>query len=578
MGAPNTATPDAYMPGSAVGVYVVDAPVSRDPFGAMLFARHARSGDPVALRVYDTVFDADAPQPTDTTRECFAHAVTDMVRFRHPNIARIFESGVHKYHPFLALERADGDTVRRRVIRKKRLAVVEAIHTARQLADALQHAHDNGQVHANLNPDNVLLVNDGRVLLFDTGLMHALQTADLSQRMIQLGDAQFMAPGPADDTKADARADVFSLGALLFYMLTGQPPFPASAEGRSTMDAPPDLAALRRYVPAALAEVVQKALARDPKDRYATMYAMQRVLTTALTQAQSIRKAGLIATGIGITALLAAGLFAAQSGLFNRLAASIPAISAATITALPIALAATDTVVVLPTSTATHTATATPASTATTTPSATPTQAPATATTRPTGTPPPTARPTLAPSATPLPATEPAPITPTAPATPIPNLPITTDRVLNTSLRTAVISVEAERWGRPEEWTQGDRTICGYIDSTVDSGGERLWRFTVRVALINVSKKAVRVLPERFVLRGRNSRPIPACASQDTPIDIAPGQQSDLIFRTFFEGDQPAPYRIDSVANNQDVCFSPLGRSSNLSVPKLPFGSVACGR
>ena len=571
MGAPNSATPAAFTPGSSIGVYVVDSPVSRDSFGATVFARHSGSGDPVTLRIYDTVFDADAPQPTDTTRAHFARAVTDMVRFRHPNIARIFESGTHGGHPHLALERAKGVTVRGRVTRKKRLVVVDAVHIARQLADALQHAHDNKHVHANLNPDNVLLISGGRVLLFDTGLTHALQSADMSQRMIQLGDAQFMAPELVSDTKADARADVFSLGALLFYMLTGQPPFPANTEGRLTMEPPPDLAALRRDVPIALAEVVQKALARNPKDRFATMYAMQRVLTTALSQARNARKTWMIVAGIGAAALLAAGVFAAQTGLVTRLAMSIPT---ATITAMSIALAATETVVAPATSTAAPTTTPTAMATI----GATPTQAPPTAmaTAQPTKTPAPTTRPTLAASVTPLPATEPVPLS--APVTPIPNLPVTTDRMLNTSLRAAVVSVEAERWGRPEEWTQGDRAICGYIDSAVDSGGERLWRFTVRIALINVSQQAVRVLPERFILRARNNRPIPTCASQDTPIDIAPGQQSDLIFRTFFEGDQPAPYRIDSVASNHDVCFTALGRSSNLSMPKLPFGAVACGR
>lgn len=575
MGAPNTATPAAFSPGSSIGVYVVEAPASRDSFGATVFARHSGSGDPVTLRVYDTVFDAGAPQPTDAVRERFARAVTGMVRFRHPNIARIFDSGTHHGHPHVALERAEGVTLRKRLTRKKRLAVVDAVHIARHLADALQHAHDNKHVQANLNPDNVLLVNDGRVLLFDTGLADALQAADLKQRMIQLGDARFMAPELASGAQADARADVFSLGALLFYMLTGQPPFPAGDDG--CPNAPPNLATLRRSAPVALAEVVRKALARDPKDRYATMYAMQRVLTTALSQAQSARKAWVVGVCLVAAALLAAAVFGAQSGLTHRLATRFPSIFAATITAMPIALAATDTVAVRPTATTTHTTT--PTATPTAQPTATPTTTPtATPTAQPTSTPTATPRPTLAPSATPPPPTKPAPTAAPEPATPIPDLPITTDRVLNASLRTVVVSVEAERWGRPEEWTKGDRNICGYIDSAIDSGGERLWRFTVRIALINVGKKAVRVLPERFVLRGRNSRPIPTCASQDTPIDLAPGQQSELIFRTFFEGDQSAPYRIDTVASNQDVCFSPLGRPTNLSMPKLSFGAVACLR
>lgn len=578
MGEPNTATPAAYTPGSSIGVYVVDALVSRDPFGATVFARHSGSGDPVTLRIYDTVFDADASPPADAARDRFVRAVTNTVRFRHPNIARIFESGTHGGHPHLALERAEGVTLHARVARKKRLSVVDAVHIARQLSFALQHAHDNKHVHANMNPDNVLLVKDGRVLLLDTGLTHALQSADMSQRMIQLGDARFMAPELSSDATADARADVFSLGALLFYMLTGQPPFAASADGRMNMDAPPSPATLRRDVPAALAGIVQKALAHDPKDRYATVYAMGRALTSALSQARSSRTARMLAAGIGAAALITAGVFAAQSGMLSRFAASIPSSLPATaiVTSAPVALAATNTVAAPPTATTTPTATPT----ATASPSATPTPVPPTATARPTetATATPTTRPTAAPSATLPPATEPAATNAPAVATSIPNLPITADRVLNTSLRTAVISAEAERWGRPEEWTKGDRAICGYIDSSVDSGGERLWRFTVRVALINISKKAVRVLPERFVLRGRNSRPIPTCASQDTPIDIAPGQQSDLVLRTFFEGDQPAPFRIDTIASNQDVCFSPLGRTSNLSVPRLPFGAVACGR
>jgi Tol biopolymer transport system component len=257
--------------------------------GAVYKAEHQLMERPVALKVINRVL-LDNP----ATVERFRREVKAAARLSHPNIVTAHDAEQAGDVHFLVMEYVEGQSLARLVAEGGPLPVREACAYVRQAALGLQHAHEQGMVHRDIKPANLMLTPSGQVKVLDFGLARfamesgpALaeaaaetgpapgESGSLTQAGMVMGTPDYIAPEQARDAHAaDVRADIYSLGCTLYDLLAGHAPFPegtavekvlAHAEGK-----PRPLAAVRKEVPARLARVVEKMMAKDPGHRYQT--------------------------------------------------------------------------------------------------------------------------------------------------------------------------------------------------------------------------------------------------------------------------------------------------------------------
>ncbi len=198
-------------------------------------------------------------------------------RLDHPNIARVFYSGESHGLAYIVFEFIEGINLRDLVLEKKRLPVVEAIGHALQVAEALAHASSHDVVHRDVKPSNVIINSEGQVKLVDMGLARVQRPEqshdDLTASGVTLGTFDYISPEQARDPRyADVRSDIYSLGCTLYYMLTGQPPYPEGTVLQKLLqhqgDEAPDPRDLNSDVPAEVASIVGKMMAKNPDRRY----------------------------------------------------------------------------------------------------------------------------------------------------------------------------------------------------------------------------------------------------------------------------------------------------------------------
>jgi serine/threonine protein kinase len=207
----------------------------------------------------------------------FLTEIRTTARLQHPHILPLLDSGdagegmLYYVMPFVR-----GETLRGRLSRERLLPVEDALRIAREVADALQHAHAQGIVHRDIKPENILL-QDGHALVADFGIALAVQTAGtarMTQTGLSLGTPQYMAPEQAmGERSIDARADVYALGAVTYEMLTGDPPFTGSSVqaivAKVLTERPTPIRATRDTVPLGVERAVLRAMAKLPADRFA---------------------------------------------------------------------------------------------------------------------------------------------------------------------------------------------------------------------------------------------------------------------------------------------------------------------
>ncbi len=261
--------------GFVLGNYKILEHLGAGGMGTVLLCEHLQMRHRVAVKVLPPDKARDPSALTRFYREARAAA-----RLDHPNLVRAHDVGRDGDRHFLVLEYVDGVSLQELVNQRGPLDVTRACHYVRQAALGLQHAHEAGLVHRDVKPANLLLDRRGTVKVTDLGL--ARFSADEPDPLTHkydgnrvLGSADYLAPEQALDSHAvDARADVYSLGATLYFLLAGRPPFSGgtAVQTRLRRDAqgPSPLRAARRDVPAGLAAVVARMLAHDPDGRYAT--------------------------------------------------------------------------------------------------------------------------------------------------------------------------------------------------------------------------------------------------------------------------------------------------------------------
>ena len=225
--------------------------------------------------------------------ERFLREVEIAGQLSHPHILPMYDSGESDGLLYYVMPYVPGETLREKLQREGALPADEALRLAREVAEALAYAHRQGIIHRDIKPANILL-SEGHALVADFGIARAVGEGggeQLTRTGIAVGTPQYMAPEQATgDKEVDGRADVYATGAVLYEMLAGEPPFTGPSARviltRSLTEAPRALTGARQGLPAAVDGVVQKSLAKNPADRYATGAA----LVTAL---DGLRQAGM---------------------------------------------------------------------------------------------------------------------------------------------------------------------------------------------------------------------------------------------------------------------------------------------
>ncbi|MFO0957164.1 MAG: serine/threonine-protein kinase [Isosphaeraceae bacterium] len=251
------------------GGYEVLGPLGRGGMGVVSLAIQPGLGRTVALKQIRAGLDADAEELARFRTEAEAAA-----RLRHPNIVQVYDVGLRDGLPYLAMELVSGGTLEGR-LRDGPLAPREAATLVAAIARAVQHAHDEGVLHRDLKPGNILLTAEGTPKVADFGLAKRL---DVDQHQTRtgalLGTPSYMAPEQADGQAVGPLADVYSLGTILYECLTGHPPFRGASaletleQVRAGDPIPPRR--LRPGIPADLQTCCLKCLEREPRRRYAT--------------------------------------------------------------------------------------------------------------------------------------------------------------------------------------------------------------------------------------------------------------------------------------------------------------------
>ena len=252
--------------GQTLGDFRLLREIGRGGMGIVYEAEQITLGRRVALKVLPAGAALDERLAIRFLREARTAA-----RLRHPGIVPVFGTGHEQGVLFFAMELVDGESLADRIDRGP-VPPAAAARIAAEVAHALQHAHEAGLIHRDVKPDNVILGADGRARLADFGLVHDLQGARLTRSHYVLGTPAYSAPEQARGEPVDPRSDIYGVGAVLYAMLTGKPPFegevPAAVLGRLVSERPPSLARAAPRAPRALVAICERAMAREPERRY----------------------------------------------------------------------------------------------------------------------------------------------------------------------------------------------------------------------------------------------------------------------------------------------------------------------
>jgi serine/threonine protein kinase len=255
-------------PGSNFAGYEVESVVGAGGIGILYRARQVRLDRPVALKLVESDVARDPVIRERLRREARMVAALD-----HPNVVPLYAAGDEDGTVYIVTRWVEGTELGALILRDGPLEPSRAARTAAQIAAALEVAHEQGLIHRDIKPSNVILTPEDHVYLTDFGLAKRAGTAVGLTRVDQmLGTVDYVAPEGIEGSEPDARGDVYSLGCVLFEMLTGEAPFAGQGGGMAKMWAQvnaevPSLRERRPDVPPALEDVMRRAMSKAPEDR-----------------------------------------------------------------------------------------------------------------------------------------------------------------------------------------------------------------------------------------------------------------------------------------------------------------------
>jgi eukaryotic-like serine/threonine-protein kinase len=286
------------------GRYVIRRKLGSGGMADVYLAEDQELGRRVALKMLNDRHAAD-----EQFVERFRREAQSAAGLNHPNIVSIFDRGHAEGTYYIAMEFLDGRTLKELLIRNGPTPVPIAIDYGRQIIGALSFAHRNGIVHRDIKPHNIVVGQDGRLKVTDFGIARS-GASQMTEAGSIVGTAQYLSPEQARGAPVDPRSDLYSLGIVLYEMLTGQVPFtgdtPVEIAMKHLSALPEPPSALRPGVPRELDAVVMRALAKDPEQRYGSAEEMDadlaRVARGVAVSPKTEEAMTQVLSGAGVTA------------------------------------------------------------------------------------------------------------------------------------------------------------------------------------------------------------------------------------------------------------------------------------
>jgi serine/threonine-protein kinase len=236
---------------------------------SVYLARDSELDRPVAVKLLAENLGSD-----ESFRRRFVREARLAAGLSHPNVVSVYDTGEEDGRPYIVMECVEGETLADVLARRKRLPPDEATRLALQACFGLAHAHAAGLVHRDVKPQNLLVRRDGTLKVADFGIARAAESTALTQAGTVLGTAAYLSPEQLAGKEVGAAADVYSIGAVFYELLTGRPPYEvdslAELAARQAEGAITPVRELAPEVPARLEEVVMRCLARNPAYRPAS--------------------------------------------------------------------------------------------------------------------------------------------------------------------------------------------------------------------------------------------------------------------------------------------------------------------
>ena len=295
--------------------YAIDRKIGEGGMATVYFAHDLAEPRDVAIKVLRPELAASIGG------DRFVREIEVASKLSHPNILGMYDSGQTDDFLWFTMPFIEGESLRDRLEREGQLPLDDALSIIRQVGTALAFAHKQGIIHRDIKPENILLTGD-RAIVADFGIARAVTQAGgekLTRTGMAVGTPVYMSPEQAMADKVDARSDEYSVGCVLYEMLVGQPPFtgsnPVALMARHSMEKVPSVRLVRETVPDQVENMIMKALAKAPADRYQTMDQFVAALEGAETAPiyshrdkgkAAARKRLIIGAATGVVVLLAA--------------------------------------------------------------------------------------------------------------------------------------------------------------------------------------------------------------------------------------------------------------------------------
>jgi eukaryotic-like serine/threonine-protein kinase len=263
--------------GKVLGTCTLQKLLGRGGMGAVFLSQQSRPRRQVAVKVLLPI-SALQPRQRAAFLERFRRETDAAASLEHPNIVPVHEYGEQDGLAYLVMAYISGGTLRDELEREGKLSLIQTVSYLDQMADALDFAHERGVIHRDIKPANILLTPEKRLLLTDFGLVKIVTDEQRDQKQLSeagmpLGTPDYMSPEQVVGREIDARADLYSLGVILFQMVTGSVPFKGEMPMKVAMHhlhtPPPSPRTMRPDLPLAAEAVILRALAKNPEDRYA---------------------------------------------------------------------------------------------------------------------------------------------------------------------------------------------------------------------------------------------------------------------------------------------------------------------
>ena len=324
--------------------YTVERELGRGGMATVYLAHDLKHGRPVALKLLHPELAATIGPAR------FLQEIQLTARLQHPHILPLLDSGEANGLVYYLMPYVQGESLRDRLRRDIQLPLDAAIEIAVQTADALDYAHRQGIVHRDIKPENILLSEDSsgggagplrqvQALVADFGIAKAIDAAGgekLTETGLSVGTPAYMSPEQAAAGPLDGRADIYSLGCVLYEMLGGEPPFTGSSQraimARHAIDPVPSIRTVRSAVPVSVERLINTSLQKVPADRFATAAEFAAALRTAPFRSEFL---GLGRRRAGLAMAVLAGIAAVAAGMWQSREAAKPVLDANLIAVAP---------------------------------------------------------------------------------------------------------------------------------------------------------------------------------------------------------------------------------------------------